>query len=133
MKLPITTTPIQIRFSDLDILGHVSNSYYSQYFELGRIDLFAKVDRCPTVIANSTIDFIHEVVPDSEVLIESYCSRIGTKSMTVLQNLYANGKLCAKASNIVVGFNTTTRKSQALPEHWQTSNLSLLKKNLTDN
>ena len=33
MQLPKTRTDIQVRFSDLDFLGHVSNSVYAQYFD----------------------------------------------------------------------------------------------------
>jgi len=38
MKLPIVKTSIQVRYSDLDPLGHVSNNIYSQYLELARIE-----------------------------------------------------------------------------------------------
>lgn len=36
-------TPLQLRFSDLDRLGHVNNVIYLTYFELGRINYFNAV------------------------------------------------------------------------------------------
>ncbi|HRO40765.1 MAG TPA: thioesterase family protein, partial [Flavobacteriales bacterium] len=33
------TTPVQVRFSDLDMARHVHNAVYLEYFELGRMDL----------------------------------------------------------------------------------------------
>jgi len=33
-------TPIQIRFSDCDMLQHVNNAIYLQYFETARINFF---------------------------------------------------------------------------------------------
>ncbi|MDD3892159.1 MAG: acyl-CoA thioesterase, partial [Bacteroidales bacterium] len=35
--------PIQKRFSDIDMLGHVTNSIYQQYFDLGRMYYFSEV------------------------------------------------------------------------------------------
>lgn len=31
------STPIQIRFNDIDQLGHATNSVYQQYFDLGKM------------------------------------------------------------------------------------------------
>ena len=36
------STPIQIRFSDCDMLQHVNNAIYLQYFETARINFFRK-------------------------------------------------------------------------------------------
>ena len=34
---------VQIRFSDLDALNHVNNSFQAQYYDLGRINYFEQV------------------------------------------------------------------------------------------
>ena len=36
-------TPITIRFSDQDSVGHVNNVSYAAYFEAGRIDFMSRV------------------------------------------------------------------------------------------
>ena len=36
-------TPIQIRFNDIDQLGHATNSVYQQYFDLGKMAYFDHV------------------------------------------------------------------------------------------
>ena len=38
-----SNTKIDIRFSDIDVAGHVHNSKYLCYFELGRIDFLSKL------------------------------------------------------------------------------------------
>jgi acyl-CoA thioester hydrolase len=43
MQLQHSRTDIQVRFSDLDLLGHVSNSYYAQYFDLARVTFFRQI------------------------------------------------------------------------------------------
>ena len=34
---------IQVRFSDLDVLGHVNNTIYFSYFELARVHYFREL------------------------------------------------------------------------------------------
>ncbi|HRE23498.1 MAG TPA: thioesterase, partial [Bacteroidia bacterium] len=36
--MPEIITPIQIRFSDIDWMGHVNNAVYLSYIEKARID-----------------------------------------------------------------------------------------------
>ena len=36
-------TPIQIRFNDVDIMGHVNNSVYQNYFDYARLQYFEQV------------------------------------------------------------------------------------------
>ena len=39
----MTTTPIQMRFADVDMLGHVNNVNQQHYFDVGKSDFFAQV------------------------------------------------------------------------------------------
>ena len=48
MKLPVTTTIVQVRFSDTDALGHISSGSYIQYMEVGRIDFFMRWQKSAT-------------------------------------------------------------------------------------
>ena len=122
MKLPIVDTAIQVRFADLDMLGHVSNTVYGQYFEMGRVAWFKQVVDCPaTVVASVTIDFIAEVLLHDEVLVRTSCIHKGTKSLKLQHFLYANGKLCAKSAAVLVGFDKESRASIALPSAWEPS------------
>jgi acyl-CoA thioester hydrolase len=123
MKLPKVKTPIQIRFSDLDILGHVSNSIYNQYFEIGRLawkDAMGGEDHS-YVIATMTIDFLREINLKDTIYVTTSCIKKGVKSATLLQEIYSNEELVTKATFVIVGFDTKTRQSCALLEGWQES------------
>ncbi|MDS0257714.1 acyl-CoA thioesterase [Thermoplasmatales archaeon AK] len=54
---------LQIRYSDLDTLGHVNNAVYLTYFELGRIDYLRhslgtlEISEISFVIAHAEVDF----------------------------------------------------------------------------
>ena len=125
MKLPHVKTNIQIRFTDIDLLGHVSNSVYLQYFDIGRIHFFEDMqkagERQQTVVASIHMDMIKEIRYKDEVYIETWCSKKGNKSMTIEQKIFSNYILAAKGTTILVGFDLESRQSKKLPEHWKPS------------
>ena len=127
MHLPRVKTPIQIRFSDLDPLGHVSNSVYTQYFDMGRIDFFRALSESSevpdNVVASIHIDMLHEIRLEDEVTIETWCSKKGNKSMTVEQTIYANGECVTTSKMVLVGFDRKSRESILLPADWQPTQL----------
>ena len=125
MKLPVAETRIQIRFSDLDVLGHVSNHIYGQYFELGRVTWFRLIPDFPTtVVASTSIDFLSEVRLEDEVIVKTFCIHKGNKSLKLQHLLFANGRLCTKSVAVLVGFDRKTRKSMPILEGWEPSEIA---------
>lgn len=129
MKLPVVTTDIQIRFTDLDPLQHVSNSVYMQYFDMGRMAFFKNImeksGSCPAnVVASIHIELLKEIHLTDSVYVKTWCSEKGNKSMKVEQHIFANDVCVTKGSLVLVGFDNRERKTIALPESWQPSQLS---------
>ncbi|CAA0119887.1 acyl-CoA thioesterase [Zhongshania aliphaticivorans] len=130
MQLPHSRTEIQVRFSDLDILGHVSNSYYAQYFDLARVTFFRNISKISErvnpshVVASVKMDMLREICFDNTVIVDTWCSKMGTKSMTIEHHIYANGELATTCQTILVGFDRETRKSTALPSDWEATDIS---------
>lgn len=116
MKLPITRTAIQIRFSDLDPLGHVSNNAYSEYLEQGRVGWLDAIEgeRPSVVVASLTIDFIRELGLRDEIHVETRCVRKGTKSLVLSQEIFRQGECVTRAEVVIVGFDLKTRQSVEL-------------------
>ena len=128
MKLPVIKTPLQIRYFDIDTMGHVSNSAYLQYCDLGRIDFFRAVraqmdvDKIPlTTVAEINMEFLQEVCLKDDVYLETWCNRMGTKSMEVTQYIYTNGELATKVVLILVGWDKKHKATMAFPEEWEPS------------
>lgn len=123
MRLPKTRTEIQVRFSDLDMLGHVSNSVYAQYFDLARIDYFREVREFSEVpqyvVASVKMDMLQEIRFDHRVVVETWVESVGTKSMNIAHHLYANGDCVTVSRSVLVGFDIQTRKAVALPTDWE--------------
>ena len=126
MKLPTTRTRIQARFSDTDAMGHFSSGSYITFMEVGRLDFFEQVvnqtgNEPSTVVTNMTIDIQRESHYGDALEVISWCSRIGTKSMTISAQITANGIVVAKGSCTSVGFDKDTRRSAPLPTGWEIS------------
>ena len=125
MQLPLVSTEIQIRFADIDMLGHVSNSVYGQYFDLGRVDFFIKlseIEKPPiSVVGSMQMDFLREVKFSDKPIMKTWCSAIAGKRMTVEHRIYVNDKCVVKGGTVLVGFDQSTRTSCLLPSHWQVS------------
>lgn len=125
MQLPITTTRIQLRFSDTDAVGHISSGSYITYLELARTDFLtelSKVSEVPmNVVVNINIDYISETMYGEDVYVTTWCSKLGNKSMTLSSEIYANDRLVSRGQATVVGFDLASRTSVALPSSWEAS------------
>ena len=127
MKLPHVKSDIQIRFSDLDMQGHVSNSVYMQYFDIGRMDFFYELGKSSevtnNVVASVHIDMLREVRLKDKLVLETWCSKKGNKSITLEQHLFVDEHCVTKCTIVLVGFDRETRQSIALPEDWEASDV----------
>ncbi|MEO6696105.1 MAG: thioesterase family protein [Ignavibacteria bacterium] len=80
--------PIQVRFKDLDDMGHVNNANHLSYIELARLKYFQEVFDIGTnwnkqdglILARVEIDFRKPVYFNDKVFVYTRCSRIGNKS-----------------------------------------------------
>ena len=126
MKLPVTRTPIQTRYSDTDAMGHFSSGSYITFMEIGRLDFFRKLveqtgTSPSTVVANITVDILHESRYGEALEVVTWCARVGNKSLKICNDIHANGRLVAKGSTVNVGFDPVTRRSAPLPGGWEAS------------
>lgn len=126
MRLPVTRTPVQVRYSDTDALGHISNEAYVSYFAIGRLDFFHAVERLngillPSVVARLEIDYLAECFYGDALEVITRCTRVGTKSLTTAYDLRANGRTVARGQVVSVAFDPATRRPAPLPSGWEPS------------
>lgn len=129
MKLPVTRTKIQTRYSDTDAMGHITNGMYVTYMEVGRLDFYHEIERqtgilLPSVVANLQLDYLKECFYGDDLEVVTWCSRVGNKSITIAAEIFANGALSAKGTVVSVAFDRKTRKATQLPEGWEVSDYS---------
>jgi len=99
-------TGIQMRYGDIDAMGHLNNAVYVQYLETSRVLLMRDLgvpdrdDR--SVIARLELDYRREVLWGQAVAVESLVERVGGSSWTVVSRLTADRVPCAYARTVQV-------------------------------
>jgi acyl-CoA thioester hydrolase len=114
---------IEIRWRDIDALGHVNNAVYLTYFEEVRDELFQRTldDEEAIrhfVLARITIAFRRGVTQaDDFVIARSGVVRIGTSSVTTQETIVdQQGAICAEAESVVVAWDPAANHSRPLTE-----------------
>ncbi len=120
-----------IRYGDMDTLGHVNNAVYLTYFEQSRVQYFAELalwtgepSEYGLIVAKITCEYKAPLrMADSAVEVYTRCSRLGTKSFTMLHDLRRthDDDQAAVGEIIVVAFNYVEDRTIALPQAWRDS------------
>lgn len=82
------TANIEVRFSDLDAMGHVNNAVFFTYFEEGRKHFSKKVFNVSDIsdfkfiMAHIRCDFIRPIRFNDQVILQMRVKDIGTKSFS---------------------------------------------------
>lgn len=124
------TIPVQIRFSDVDKVGHVNNAAYLSYVELGRMHFFKDVlersvdwDKRGFVLARNEIDYLVPVYLADEVTCKTRLKNIGTKSITLetmlVKQTPAGPVTCARCLAVLVATDYSIMKSIEVPAEWK--------------
>ena len=116
-------TPVTLRFSDQDSLGHINNVAYAAYVEQARVALIDSLLRSrgkgagiDYILANVTIDYRREMHFPGVVDVGARLLKIGTKSITSGFGLFKAGENVATATSVNVFFDPESGRSVAIPE-----------------
>lgn len=123
------STPIQIRFSDIDGYLHVNNGIYFSYFEHARAVFLDQVCNwnvmtIGTVVGRIEIDYIRPIHLEDQVEALVKCIRIGNTSFDLEQYLIGmdkNGesRVFAKCKCIMVSVDMKTMRPVSVPEEYR--------------
>ncbi len=117
---------VDVRYDDLDTMGHVNNKMYLSYLEEARIgyheDVFLfdkKTLAFHVVVGRIDIKYIAPILYGDQVTLYTRCSRIGKRSfdMETLIIRFNKGKqqLCAQCTVTMVSIDVKTGKSMDNP------------------
>lgn len=123
MTSPVLKTKLQIRYGDLDTLGHVNNAVYLTYFELGRVLFFRKYlkgfneKEVSFVIARIEIDFRKSIMMDGDVYLETSIESVGNTSFTFLHRITdESGDVVYSAGKVIAVSIDGNRTPSKVPE-----------------
>lgn len=122
------STDLQIRFSDVDVLGHVNNTVYLAFYDTGKAWFFSDIhervvewSKVETVIANIDCCFVAPIYFGEKVAVYSRCEAIYDRSFKVLQVIAEkeSGAIKSACETVMVCFDPERKESMPMPEHWR--------------
>lgn len=109
---------VQVRFSDLDVLGHVNNSVYLTYFESARVYYFKHLldeewswETDSVVLVKNEVEYIRPILLHDVPEIEIITAHIGSKSFTFAYNIRVNDVLYSKGASTLVAYDVPTQST----------------------
>lgn len=119
------STDIQIRFGDIDMMGHVNNGIQLSYLDVARMQYFMGIfgqtinpqDVSP-IVAHLEIDFLAPIFLMDTISVETKISRIGNKSLNISQNIInkLTGKILTQTNQVMVCYSPKNKESINIPE-----------------
>ncbi len=119
-------TPVDIRFNDIDLIGHVNNATFLTYFEEARWKFFAEVfgreniTKLNFIIASINIDYVNPIFPLDEPLVRMWVSDIGRTSFRFNYRIVSKdgSKLFASGSSVQVFYDYSENRPMKVPEEF---------------
>jgi len=124
------STPVQVRFRDIDAFGHVNNAVVSTYVELARVSYLRDVlrldpvgpaNRMPLILGMIKIDYESPIFLADAVRVGSRVDWIGRSSIHMSHQLAAeSGRDLARAASVLVAYDYAQARPMAVPDDWRT-------------
>ncbi|MDR0962314.1 MAG: acyl-CoA thioesterase [Mediterranea sp.] len=120
------TLPIQIRFNDVDKFGHVNNTVYFSFYDLGKTEYFATVyphvdwEKNGIVVVHIDVDFLEQIYSTDHIAVQTAVTEIGTKSFRLAQQVIdtRTGVVKCVCNSVMVAFDLESHTSIALDNEW---------------
>lgn len=117
-------TDIQIRFNDVDQMGHVNNAVIMEYLDLGKDAFFSGHGLSPTksdftvMVVHYDVDFRAQIHYHDRIHVETSIERFGTKSLSMLQRVIntETGTVCVECRTVMAGYRRSTSSSEVIPD-----------------
>ncbi len=121
-------TPYQpeIRFFDIDAMGHVNNSVYFTYFEMARVHFFGQLigkewnwTENGVLVAHNEIDYIRPVMFEDKIDIHVLVKKVGAKRFTLGYEVKKGDVLYAKGGSVMVTYDFKNNVTAPIPEAYK--------------
>jgi acyl-CoA thioester hydrolase len=115
-----------VRFSDVDVYGHVNNVKYFEYYQEARIDFLGSLGAGPgdsgradrQVVARIAVEYKRPILfRPQPYAVETWVTRVGTSSYALgCRIVDENGLLYSTAGVTLVAFDASTQHSRPLTD-----------------
>ena len=122
------STPIKVRFRDIDAFGHVNNAVYFTYMEMGRVEYITRVGlrtseipRPFFIVAAASCQYKAPIHLNTALTMQVRVSRLGTSSFYMEYRFIdeASGQLLATGHTTQVIYDYVEKRSVPMPDAWR--------------
>lgn len=119
---------IQIRFADADSLGHINNVNLQHYFDIGKMQFYAKVlgktidcDSESLILVSTHANYRRQTRLYADLFVRTWIEKIGTTSITIYQELHdrTDGQINADCRTVAVAYDFDTEQTFPLKPEWR--------------
>lgn len=119
MSFPERSLTMQLRWNDIDMVGHVNHTVYHSFAEEIRFELLQEAlnkPGCTFVLVRQEMDHLAEVRRwDGPVEVRGRIESLGTKSVNLSHEvLKADGTVAASGRSVLVAFDMESRSSREI-------------------
>ncbi len=122
------STPIEVRYSDLDAQGHLNHARYLTFMEQARFKYIMAAglwndahdfNAVGQIVAEGSCSYKRPVLIDQIVDVAVRVSRIGNKSLDMEYRLTVSGEVAATGRTVQVGYDYAAHQSIPIPQEWR--------------
>lgn len=118
---------LQLRFNDIDILGHLNNTVYFSLYDLGKARYMEDAGlRLPdvsaptSVIADVHCTYLQPIHYGDRIFVETCCPEIGDKHYVLEQQLVDDaGEVRSRCRTVMVYLDPLTRRPARVPDDYR--------------
>lgn len=114
---------LQVRFSDCDMMQHVNNAVYLNYFEEARIHYFRQMlgtdwdwKKAGVLLRKNELEYLKPVYLHEPVEIFVYLKHIGEKSFTLSYEVKVLNEVKTTGSSVLVCYDSVNKCSIPIPK-----------------
>lgn len=120
--------PVQLRFNDIDMLGHLNNSVYIQLMDLGKANYFHQFikgrldhDKLAIVVANINCDFHAPAYLEEPLEVLTAVESMSEKSFRLEQRVVnaETGEVKCRAVTTMVNIDVRTGRAVDITAEWR--------------
>lgn len=114
--------PVSVRFSDVDVYGHVNNVHYLEYFQEARVAIAAQLWRAAgrtphLVVARTEVDYVRPLLlRGTPYQVRTWVSEVGTSSFVLEAEILDEGQCYARSRVLMVHLDPDTGRPEPLPQ-----------------
>ena len=111
----------RVRFSDVDVYGHVNNVKYFEYYQEARLAFLTSLGRdehnLMLVVARVNVDYKRPILfRPVPYIVESWVTRVGNSSFAMQSEIRDGDQVLSRADTVLVTWDLQTQKSRPLTD-----------------